>query len=175
MRSGEAGTIAEEVRVAFAVEETRSFDQDPRFGLCVLAEIASRAMSAALNDPGTAIEILGRGARVLAQWASPYSDGVTIDNDIRFSRVHVPRLDIDSMFDDFFVPIARDGAANIEVTIQLQKMLQMLASVGETRYRQAALRQSQLALARSEAILTDPHDLTRARNAAAGVVKLAAA
>lgn len=174
VRSGDAGAIAERGRDAFGVEEVRSFDQDPRFGLCVLAEIASRAMSASLNDPGTAIEILARGARVLAQWAPPYSEGLEIDDEIHFPRVHVPPLDMDSMFDDLFVPIARDGATNIEVTIQLQKMLQMLASLGEARYRKAALRQSRHALARSEAALTQPRDLERARTAAARLVELAA-
>jgi uncharacterized membrane protein len=175
VRSGDTGVITEKVRRAFGVEDKRSFDQDPRFGLCVLAEIASRAMSAAINDPGTAIEILGRGARVLAQWAPPYSGGLEIDDAVHFPRVHVPPVDMDSMFDDLFVPIARDGAANIEVTIQLQKMLQMLASLGEARYRKAALRQSEHALARSEAALTQPRDLERARKAAARVVDLAAA
>ena len=50
---------------AFTIEDFRTFDQDPRFGLLVLAEIASKALSPAVNDPGTAIEIIGRGTRVL--------------------------------------------------------------------------------------------------------------
>lgn len=173
VRSGDAGAVAEKVRHAFGVEDKRSFDQDPRFGLCVLSEIASRAMSAAVNDPGTAIEILARGARVLAQWAPPYSEDIEVDIEIHFPRVHVPTIETDSMFDDLFVPIARDGAANIEVAIQLQKMLQMLASLGEPRYTKAALTQSEHALARNETALTQPRDLERVRRAAARVVELA--
>ena len=49
----------------------READLRPRpvFGLCVLAENASRALSPAVNDPGTAIDVIGRGVRLLAQRA----------------------------------------------------------------------------------------------------------
>ncbi len=53
---------------AFSIGTIRTFDQDPRFGLCVLTEIAERALSPAVNDPGTAIDILGRAVRVLSLW-----------------------------------------------------------------------------------------------------------
>jgi Predicted membrane protein (DUF2254) len=55
----ETGEMGEAVAKAFTVGAERTFDQDPRFGLCVLAEIASRALSPAVNDPGTAIDVIG--------------------------------------------------------------------------------------------------------------------
>ena len=161
--------IARKIQDAFNVTPQRSFDQDPRFGLCVLSEIASRALSPAVNDPGTAIEILCRGARVLAQWAPPCSDPLQVTPDARYPRVQVPALQLDDLFEDFFVAIARDGAANIEVAIQLQKVLHMLASVGESRYLAAALLQSRAALARNEAAMSAPSDLARIRSAAARI------
>ena len=54
------------VRKAFSIGETRSFDQDPRFGLAVMSEIASRALSPAMNDPGTAIDVIGRTTRLMS-------------------------------------------------------------------------------------------------------------
>jgi uncharacterized membrane protein len=39
--------ISKVVAEAYTVGAERTFDQDPRFGLCVLAEIASRALSPA--------------------------------------------------------------------------------------------------------------------------------
>ena len=158
------------IRAAFSVTPQRSFDQDPRFGLCVLAEIASRALSPAVNDPGTALEILSRGARVLAQWAHPYSDEIDVDEEVKYPRVHVPSLPLEILFEDFFAPIARDGAANIEVALKLQKVLHMLASVGQDRYGEAAARQSQQALARNAAAMSLPNDIERARKAAARLV-----
>ena len=167
------GAIARELADAFNIAAMRSFDQDPRLGLCVLSEIASRALSPAVNDPGTAIEILSRGARVLAQWSPPYSDGVDEDEAIQFPRIRVPAVQLDDLFDDFFIAIARDGAASVEVAIQLQKVLHMLASLGQQRYRRAALEQSRSALARCESALTMPGDLVRVRAAADRVERAA--
>lgn len=41
----------------------------------VLSEIAPRAPSSAVNDPGTAIDILGTFVRPMALWVSPLDDG----------------------------------------------------------------------------------------------------
>lgn len=49
---------------AFLIGDERTFDDDPRFGLVVLSEIASRALSPAVNDPGTAIDIIGTFVRL---------------------------------------------------------------------------------------------------------------
>ena len=46
------------------VGQTRLFDEDPRFGLISLTEIASRALSPGINDPGTAIQIIGSHERL---------------------------------------------------------------------------------------------------------------
>ncbi len=151
---------------AFDVDGERSFEQDPRFGACVLSEIASRALSPAVNDPGTAIDILSRGAHVLSIWAEPAKPEAEV---IRFGRVHVPALRIEDLFDDFFHAIARDGAAIVEVGIHLQKVLQALAAAGDARYVQAALRQSAHALERAETALVVEVDRQRVRAAAARV------
>lgn len=160
-----------DIRAAFSIAIERSFDQDPRFGVCVLAEIASRALSPGINDPGTAIDILGRGARILALWSDHYSDAPDPAAEIRFDRVFVPTLQLDDLFDDFFIPIARDGAGMVEVGIHLQKMLQMLATLGDARYRSVAILHAAQALTRAEKILTDADDLARVRAAAANVGK----
>lgn len=166
----------EEIRDAFTISSSRSFDQDPRFGLCVLSEIASRALSPALNDPGTAIDVLGRGTRVLSLWSENIPNVSDKQGDgIRFTRVHVPPVDLDDLFDDFFIPVSRDGAGLVEVGIHLQKMLQTLASLGDERYRMAAARHSAQALARAEAVLTATDDLFRVRQAALQVERAAAA
>ena len=166
----------EAIRNAFSIAATRSFDQDPRFGVCVLSEIASRALSPAVNDPGTAIDILSRGARLLSLWSTNHPDAIEVDSEtIRFPNVHVPPVELDELFDDFFIPIARDGAALVEVGIHLQKMLQTLACLGDDRYRKAAARHSAQALSRAEAVLTLTDDLVRVQHSAARVAKAAAA
>jgi uncharacterized membrane protein len=44
----------------------RYFEEDPRFGLITLSEIASRALSPAVNDPGTAIQIISSHIRLFS-------------------------------------------------------------------------------------------------------------
>jgi uncharacterized membrane protein len=139
--------LTETLRGVFSVGDHRTFEQDPRFGLIVLSEIASRALSPAINDPGTAIDVLTRGARLLALWET------RSEAEVKFPNIYLPPLDVGDMFEDFFRPIARDGAALVEVQIWLQKILLGLARDDETTFGKAALRQSADALARAEAKL----------------------
>jgi uncharacterized membrane protein len=158
---------------SFIIDDDRSFDQDPRFGLCVLAEIASRALSPGVNDPGTAIDVIGSGMRVLALWG-PHGDradsAAAQEADIACPHVHVPPLTTADLFDDFFAPIARDGAGAVEIQIRLQKALTTLAALGDEPMRVAARRHSALALARAEIALTLEDDKEAVRRLAADLV-----
>lgn len=129
------------LRAAFSVQPTRSFDQDPRFGLCVLTEIAERALSPAVNDPGTAIDILGRAVRLLSIWAEE------TPNEPQHLLILVPPLPISDLFDDIFPAIAHDGAAKYSVQMRLQKALLMLAERSPADFGPEAMRQSARALA----------------------------
>ncbi len=156
-----------EVCDALTVKEVRSFDQDPRFGVSVLSEIASRALSPAVNDAGTAIDVLGRTLRLLATWAAPAEQ-----NDPTHPRVHVPPILLKDLFDDAFAPIARDGAANLEVMLRLQKTLRTLSLLGGPEFRQAALEHSAEALARAEHAMPLESDRASVRAEAAALAAL---
>lgn len=148
-RESDGNDAMKKVRNAFEITDERSYSQDPRFGLAVLAEVASRALSPAINDAGTAIDILGRGVRLMAPWVSEKSN---IDaEEAECDRVFVPPLKTEDLFDDLFSPIARDGARIAEVQIRLQKSLLALAEMGDAAAGTAALRHSQQALERTEA------------------------
>lgn len=158
--------MRERLRAAFTVADERSFDQDPRFGAAVLAEIASRALSPGVNDGGTAIDVIGRGVRLFAALADA-SNAANSDNaEVRFPYVHVPLMEIDALFDDLFAPIGRDAAGLLEVGIRLQKGLHTLALVDRQRFHQPARRHSALALARAEAALVLDQDKERLRELA---------
>jgi uncharacterized membrane protein len=151
-----------EICACFSIADTRSFDQDPRFGASVLAEIASRALSPAVNDPGTAIDVITRGIRILAVWNEPREE----DTEIRYPNVHVPPLDLADLFDDIFTPIARDGASLIEVVLRLQKALRTLSRLDDPRYALNASRHARESLERSEQVLTTDNDRRRVREVA---------
>jgi uncharacterized membrane protein len=107
---------------AFRIEKHRTYDQDPRLGFIALAEIASRALSPAVNDPGTAIEVIGAIHRVFGGIAATPQSTET-----PFPAVSMSPVTRDDLVDDAFRPIARDGAGVIEVQLRLQKCLDALA------------------------------------------------
>lgn len=143
--------LGKAVAAAFTIGPRRTFDQDPRFGLCVLAEIASRALSPAVNDPGTAIDVIGRAVRLLAQWGRFPSAEIDTKPDCR--HVRVPAIEIGDMFDDIFAPIARDGAGLLEIQMRLQKAFIALVAADAAAFGEAARRHSATALERADANL----------------------
>ncbi len=155
------GDIHRAIQNAFSLSRERSFDQDPRFGMSVLSEIASRSLSSAINDSGTAIDVIGRTVRLLAIWNEP----VELEQ-VRFSHVRVPPIKLSDLFDDIYKPIARDGAAIAEVQIRLQKAFAAFAAFDDPRFRVEAVRHSRMALQRSEEALTLPEDKELVRRAA---------
>jgi len=142
--SGEENDATDTLLKAFTINDFRSFDQDPRFGLLVLAEIASKALSPAVNDPGTAIEIIGRGMRVLSNWQTTPAD----EQKVEYRHVWQIGLVLADLFDDFFTPIARDGATLVEIHIRLQKAFLALAKINP-ELRLQARRYSAAALSRA--------------------------
>ena len=122
IEDGEEVSTTDAVRGAVTVGDERNFDQDPRFGLVVLSETGQRALSPAVNDPGTAIDVIGRATRLLTQWAEP-----TKDQDPQFSRVYIPALAAEDLFEDAFMTVARDGAQQVEVQVTASKSLAALA------------------------------------------------
>jgi uncharacterized membrane protein len=146
---GHKGTIlsddeVEIVRDAILIGQERSYDQDVRFGFVVLAEIAMRALSPAVNDPGTAIDVIGRGVRLLHDRArTPPADCPP-----KWPHVMVPEIAVADLLDDLFSAIARDGVAMASVHIRLQKAFGALTAFGDEALGQAARAQSADALAR---------------------------
>lgn len=155
---GDAGArraLEEALRAAFTIAHARSHDQDPRFGLITLAEIASRALSPAVNDPGTALDILSRLARVLGEWrpaALPQE---------RHDRVFLAELAPEALLRDAFHAIGRDGAAMIEVALRLQQVLAALAAIAPRDFAPAAAAQARRAAEFAAAALLLEEDRAR--------------
>lgn len=144
---------------AFTIGLQRSYDQDPRFGLVVLSEVALRALSPAVNDPGTAIDVIGRQTRLLTNWAERWEEACT--QAPLYPRLRVPALQYSDLFEDAFNLIGRDGAGQIDVMLRLVKALMALAEIGSPASRQAASDQLAVAVARARAAMTSNDDLRR--------------
>ena len=149
------------VRAAFALGEARSFSQDPRFGLVVLGQVASRALSPGINDPGTAIDVVGAAVRLLTRWID--REARRPDAPPRRVRIRAPAF-ADAL-DDVFTPVARDGASALPVALRLQRALSALGRVAQGNDAQTLLAFAREALARSEAAIDFAPDLERLRKA----------
>ncbi|MFN3815350.1 DUF2254 domain-containing protein [Brevundimonas sp.] len=141
---------------AFTIGHSRSFDQDPRYGLIVLAEIATRALSPGVNDPGTAIQVVGAGVRLLDGWARPVAEADDMPEPC--ARVLAPALDAEDLMIDVFEPIAFHGGGDPAVLIRLRKGLAALSAVSPDLALSAAGIDARL-LARARTTLPSPQDL----------------
>ncbi|ETX30015.1 DUF2254 domain-containing protein [Roseivivax isoporae] len=156
------------LRDAFVLAPRRSYANDPRFGLIALSEIGSRALSPAVNDPGTAIDIVVRIARLLRDWSM--APGAAEREQPKHRRVRVPRLDPDDLLEDSLAAIIKDGVGSVELDIWVQKALGILVHEAGEGLPVAAERQAKVALDRAERALSFPADIERVRRAHAVAV-----
>jgi len=160
----EQESVKETIIEAFVVASQRTFQLDPGFGLIVLSEIASRALSPAVNDAGTAIDIIGTLVRLFVRWAQTREK---YDNcPVKYDRVAIMAISINDMFDDAFNAIARDGASNIEVAIRLQQAFHSFTLLDHDEMRQTAISHAKLALSYAERSLKLPEELEALKSVA---------
>lgn len=148
--------LVDDITDAIIIGRVRTPDQDPRFCLIMLSEIGSKALSPGINDPGTAIDVLGTITRVLGHF-HPGEDAEPPE----YRNLWMPPLNAADLIVDAFVPIARDGAALVEVQIALQKRLDALVRHGPPVIAEAARLMAADALARANAALQAESDRKR--------------
>ena len=161
------------LRKAFTLGAERSFSQDPQFGFIVLNEIASHALSAAMNNHGVAKDVIASVARLLIRWMDlrrqsppPADDGV-----------YWTDIGLQEVVEDALLPISIDGATTLTVAIRLQNVLAAMGQsapggAGEGAAgadRDVLARFAREALERSERGLDHAPDRVRIR-AAAGLL-----
>ncbi len=163
------GTINQDgiakLRDAFSIGDARTFENDPRYGLIVLTEIAVRALSPAINDPGTCIDVIGTVVRLFTGWSEARIED-TGPAEIRFPSVHVPAIEEADMYDDVFPSIAREGAHMREIGIKLQKAFAALSLSRLPAMSMPAGKYAQDALARAIAAMSFEADRDMLRQVA---------
>ncbi|MDX6749007.1 DUF2254 family protein [Geminicoccaceae bacterium 1502E] len=128
--------VLRQLRAALTIAQERIATRDPVFALGLLAEIAARALSPGVNDPGTALvcleyagDLLARGAsRGPAQWAPDV---------VASGRVRLRRPDFPLLLDAGTTWIARHGADNLDVIGPVTEMLGRLARLAHPVWRGA--------------------------------------
>lgn len=144
------------IRDTFVIGPDRTFEEDPRFGLIVLSEVASRALSPAVNDPGTAISVIGSQVRLLSSWVQIQREGAC---QVQHPWVRVQKLRCQDLVEDAFRPLSRDGASQVEVLMRLVKALEALMLLNDPEMTEAAKAMQREVLERAKRGLALPGDL----------------
>lgn len=146
--------VTERIRGCFNIGDARRIGNDPRFGMILLGEIADRALSPGINDPGTAIAVLNIQLRLLETW----SQQIHKSPEVTYKHLEAYPLDPEDLLDDAFTPISRDGAAMFEVGSRLQKTFAVLTRRENKELATAARRHSKLALEQAlKSLPTESH------------------
>jgi uncharacterized membrane protein len=158
------GDFVKRARHAFVIGRQRTVEQDASYGLIVLGEIAQRALSPGINDPGTAIAVIGSQTRLLVQTlarddSEPLEDDDEDDDDARCPHVFAEPVDPGAVVQLAFDPIARAGANVPEVQQQLLRHLAVLARCGSRTLAPPAREQAHRCLQRARGSNMDPGDL----------------
>jgi uncharacterized membrane protein len=122
-------TVQRRVRRMFALGRERTIEQDPAFALRILVDIAIRALSPAVNDPTTAVQVLDyiEDLLLVIGRREAHGHGVLRDREGR-PRVVVPVRRWEQYLGLGVTEIRQYGAPSVQVSRRLRAMLEELRS-----------------------------------------------
>jgi uncharacterized membrane protein len=120
-------SVDQAVRIGFE----RTHEQDAALGIRELVDVASKALSPAINDPYTAIQVIDRLTVVLTRLAAHrLGDAVAFDSS-GTARVIVPGIPFDEYVKLCCAQIRRFGSREPAVVRRLLRMLDLAAAMCE--------------------------------------------
>jgi uncharacterized membrane protein len=138
---GAAGALPErELRAALRLGSVRTFEQDPKYAIRLLVDIAIRALSPAVNDPTTAVQALDQIEDLLRRLGRRRLDaGFACDTAGRV-RLIFPVAGWEDYLALAFDEIRQFGVTSVQVLRRLRSVLTGLAESAATEERRAAVR-----------------------------------
>ena len=119
---------AEDLARLIRIGPVRTLEQDPAYGIRLLADIAIRALSPAVNDPTSAVQVLDQLDDVLHRLATrALGDGRLLDASGQI-RVRWPAPTWDAFLALAIDEITQYGAGALQVSRRLQALLEDLAA-----------------------------------------------
>jgi uncharacterized membrane protein len=123
-------------RKAFEMGEERTFEQDPKFAIRLLVDIAIKALSPAVNDPTTAVQALDQIEDLLRRLGSRRLEiGAIRDNQGRL-RLVIPHPAWNDFLTLAFEEIRFYGANNVQVMRRLNALVSdLISALPEVRHK----------------------------------------
>lgn len=138
--------ICKEIRACFLLGRHRSIYQDPQYGILLLADIAIKALSPAINDPNTATMSLNEISRVLRQIARK-----ELPRHLLLDKEGKPRIVADvptfeRLVAQGFDQIRRYGMADAIIPAKLLDVITEIAEVVDLESEKIILREHGIAV-----------------------------
>jgi uncharacterized membrane protein len=148
-----------------ALGDERTIDQDPAFALRIIVDIAIRALSPAVNDPTTAVQMIDQieGFLFGIAQAGPRSDHRVFTDETGAARLVVPTRRLDAYFDLGLTEIIWYGGHAPQVCRRLASLFDALDTVVDPRERHLLETQRVRLAAAVDAGFPDPRERALAR------------
>ena len=127
IRNGQGDVDGAAIMGSFGVGLERTFDQDPRFAFRLLADIAIRALSAAVNDQATAVQVIDTIDTLLTALCTRRLDVGRVHTADGQLQVVIPVPSWTDYVDVAVSDIARAGGTVVPVSQRLLHLLDELA------------------------------------------------
>ena len=136
------GGVAPEpaLRRAVRLSPSRTLDQDPKYALRLLVDIAIRALSPAVNDPTTAVQALDQIEDLMRRLGRLRIETRVARDAAGAVRVIFPASTWEDCLSLAFDEIRQFGAASVQVDRRLRTALHGLIAAASTEARRAAVR-----------------------------------
>lgn len=143
VRSSRAAIEERSLRRAIRTGTERTFEQDPKYSIHLLVDIAIRALSPAVNDPTTAVQALDQIEDLLLRLGRRRLEIGEVRDSAGYLRVVVRVPMWEDFLDLAFSQIRFYGATSIQVTRRMKALLHdLIAALPEER-RPAVRRQAE--------------------------------
>jgi uncharacterized membrane protein len=153
------GSLQTAVRGSVRIGFERTLEQDAAFGIRQLVDIASKALSPAINDPYTGAQAVDHLASVVASIARR-EQGSAIYQTVGETTVTVPAHDFADYLELACAQIRRYGASEPTVGRSLIRLLRSVSHATTAPNRHAAISQQlDLIVADAEREIAQPDDL----------------
>jgi uncharacterized membrane protein len=139
----------------FTIGDERTIEQDARFGMVILSEVACRALSPGVNDPGTAIDVIHRLERILWDMGQAVVDRDP-DTEPEFNRIIIGTVSAIDLMQDGFAALMQDGGERFDVMAHVIKATRRLQNSAWTDLADAAASTRDSALAIVDRRIDDP-------------------
>lgn len=122
----EAGVSDESVNALVAFGPERTMRQDPMFAFRIMVDVASRALSPAVNDPTTAVLAIDQIHRLLRYAGQKNLDNARVHDENDMLRLVFPTPDWDNIVELAATEVRQYGASSTQVVRRLRAMLEHL-------------------------------------------------